>query len=99
MYRKDLLKEWSSGHLASYGWYLDYPANNTLKLECRLKEKFEYKRLNKPTSIDYSFRGGKTSHNAKKLGKTKDQLARPSNDKRNEENLKQEEPLPNPELL
>jgi hypothetical protein len=41
MYKKDLLKEWLSGHLASYGWYVDCPANNTLELECGLKEKFK----------------------------------------------------------
>jgi hypothetical protein len=53
-----------------------------------LKEKFEDTRLDKPTSIDSSFKGGKRSHNAKKLRKTKDQLARPLGDKWDEENLK-----------
>ncbi len=99
MYRKDLLKEWSNGHLTSYGWYLNCLANNTPESECRLKEKFEDARLDKPTSTDYNFKGGNKNHNAKKLRKTKEQLARPSNDKRNEEDLEQKEPLPNPKAL
>jgi hypothetical protein len=41
MYRKDLLKEWSSCHLASYRWYLNCPVNNTFKSEHGLREKFE----------------------------------------------------------
>jgi hypothetical protein len=61
MYRKDLLKEWSSGHLASCGWYLNCPANNTPKLEHGLREKFEDARLDKPTSTNINFRGGKRS--------------------------------------
>ncbi len=77
--------------MASYGWYLDYP-----KLECKLKEKFEDACLNKPTSTDSNFRGGKRSHNAKKLRKTKDQLVGLINDKRNDQDLKLEEPTPNP---
>ncbi len=56
-------------------------------------------RLDKPTSIDYNFRGDKKNHSAKKLRKTKEQLAGPSNDKRNEEDLEQKEPLPNPKAL
>jgi hypothetical protein len=61
MYGKDLLKEWLSGHLTSCGWYLDYPINNTLELERKLREKFEDTHLDKPTSINYSFKGGKRS--------------------------------------
>jgi len=64
------MKEWSSGHLTSCGWHLDYLTNSTLESECRLKEKFEDMRLDKSTSIDFSFKGGKKSHNAKKLRKT-----------------------------
>jgi len=87
MYRKDLLKEWSNGHLTSCGWYLDCPANNTPKSKRTLKEKFEDACLNKPTLIYSSFRGGKRSHNAKKLKKTNEQSTRPSSDKWDEEDL------------
>jgi len=59
MYKKDLLKEWSNGQLASYGWYLDYPANSTPESKCELRENFEDIRLDKPTSIDFSFRVAK----------------------------------------
>ncbi len=72
MYRKDLLKVWSSGHLASYGWYLDCLADSTLKSKHALKEKFEDAHLNKLTSTNSRFRGGKRSQSAKKLKKTKD---------------------------
>jgi hypothetical protein len=41
-----------------------------------LRETFEDMRLDKPTSIDYNFKGGKRSHNAKKLKKIKDQSTR-----------------------
>jgi hypothetical protein len=99
MYKKDLLKEWSSGHLTSYRWYLDYLADNTLKSECGLRELFEDAHLDKPTSIDSSFKGGKKSQSAKKLRKTKDQFVRPLGDKRDEEDLKQEEHAPNPKYL
>jgi hypothetical protein len=67
MYKKDLLKEWSNGHLTSYGWHLDYLADNTPKSEHGLREKFEGVHLNKPTSTDSSFRGGKRSHSAKNV--------------------------------
>lgn len=99
MYRKDLLKEWSNGHLTSCGWYLNCLVDNTPELECELKEKFEDARLDKSTSIDYNFRGGKKNHNAKKLRKTKEESARLSSDKKNEKDLKQKEPLPNPKAL
>jgi len=69
MYRKDLLKEWSSGHLTSCGLYL---ADSTPKLKCGLKEKFKDAHLDKPTLFYFSFKGGKRSHSAKKLKKTKD---------------------------
>ncbi len=72
MYKKHLLKEWSSGHLASYGWYLDCPANNIPKSKLGLMETFEDAYLDKATSIDFSFKGGKKSKNVKKLMKTKD---------------------------
>jgi hypothetical protein len=52
-----------------------------------------------PISIDFSFKGEKTSHNVKKLTKTKDQSAGPSSDKWDEEDLKQEEPIPDLEGL
>jgi len=58
-YMKDLLKEWLSGRLTSCGWYLNYPADNTPKSKCGLKEKFEDAHLNKPPSIDFNFRVGK----------------------------------------
>jgi hypothetical protein len=29
MFCKDLLKDWSSSHLVHYGWYMDYPKDNT----------------------------------------------------------------------
>jgi hypothetical protein len=99
MYRKDLLKEWSSGHLASCGWYLDCPTNNTLKLEHRLRGKFEGTHLDKLTSTNFSFRGGKKNKSAKKLRKTKDQFARPSSDKKDEEDVEHKEFTPNPKGL
>jgi hypothetical protein len=74
MYRKDLLKEWSSGYLASWGWYLYCLVDSTLKLDYGLKEKFEGACLDKPTLSYSCLRGGKRSHSAKKLKKTKDQL-------------------------
>jgi hypothetical protein len=49
MYMKDFLKEWSSGYLASYGWYLNFLIDNTSKLEHGLKEKLEGMHLDKPT--------------------------------------------------
>jgi hypothetical protein len=58
MYRKDLLKERSVAHLASYGWYLNYLVNSTLELECGLRQKFEDNHFDKPTSIDFSLKGG-----------------------------------------
>jgi hypothetical protein len=73
MYKKDLLKEWLSGHLASYGCYLDCPVASTSKSEHKLKEKFEDTCLDKPISTYSSFRGGKRSHSTKNLRKTKDQ--------------------------
>jgi len=85
--------------LASYGWYLNYLANSTPKSKCNLKEKFEDAHLDKPTSTNFSFRGGKKSHNAKKLRKTKDQSIGPSNDKQDEEDLEEEELVPNPKGL
>jgi hypothetical protein len=72
MYRKDLLKEWLNGHLTSCGWYLNCIVDNTLESERGLKEKFEDARLNKPTSTDHNFKGGKKNHSAKKLRKTKE---------------------------
>jgi hypothetical protein len=87
MYRKDLLKEWLSGHLASYGWYLDYTIDNTLKSKCKLREKFEDAHLDKPALTESNFRGGTRSHNAKKLRKTKDQSAGPSSDKQDDKDL------------
>lgn len=59
MYRKDLLKECLSAHLASYEWYLDY--TSTPKVERGLKEKFENGHFDKPTSTNYSFKGGRKS--------------------------------------
>jgi hypothetical protein len=61
MCRKDLLKEWLSGHLASYGWYLDCTVDNTPKTKCRLKKKFEDACFDKSTLISFSFMGGKRS--------------------------------------
>ncbi len=87
MYKKDFLKQWWSGHLASYGLYLDYPANSTPKLERGLKEKFEDTHLDKPTSPDFSFRGGKRSQSAKKLKKITDQFVGLSGDKCDEEDF------------
>jgi hypothetical protein len=87
MYKKDLLKEWLNGHLASYGWYLDCTLDNTPESKCKLREKFEDAHLDKPTSTDSNFRVGTRSHNVKKLKKTKDQSAGPSNDKQDDEDL------------
>jgi hypothetical protein len=30
MYKKDMLRDWSSPHLLDCGWYLDYPKENIL---------------------------------------------------------------------
>jgi len=65
MYKKDLLEKWLIGHMASCGWYLDCPANNTPKSKHTLREKFEDTHLDKPISIDFNFRGGKRSQSAK----------------------------------
>jgi hypothetical protein len=78
-------------HFAFCGWYLDYPVDSTLKSKCGLREKFEDDHLNKLTSTDSSFRGGKKSHNAKRSRKTKNQSARLSGEKLNEEDREQEE--------
>jgi hypothetical protein len=55
--------------------------------------------LDKPTSTDFNFKGGKRSQSAKKLKKTKHQYVGCSNDKWDEEELKQEESTPNPKGL
>jgi hypothetical protein len=41
MYRKDMLRDWSSPHLLDCGWYLDYPNENTLSLEFGIRDKHE----------------------------------------------------------
>jgi hypothetical protein len=41
MYRKDMLRNWTSPHLLDYGWYLDYPKENTPPLEFKIQEKHE----------------------------------------------------------
>jgi hypothetical protein len=38
MFKKDLLKNWLASHLLQYGWYLDYPKDNTPTLEMPLRE-------------------------------------------------------------
>ncbi len=81
------MKERFNGHLASYGWYLDYTLDNTPKSKCKLREKFEDAHLDKPTSTDSNFRVGTRSHNAKKLKKAKDQSAGPSSDKQDDDDL------------
>jgi hypothetical protein len=86
-------------HLDSYGWYLNCLTDNTSKLEHGLREKLEGMHLDKPTSTDSYFRGGKKNHSAKKLKKTKDQSVRPLSDKHDEEDLEQKEPLPIPKVL
>ncbi len=98
MYRKDLLKEWPIAFLASCRWYLACLADSTTKFKCGLREKFEDGHLNKPISTDFNFRGGKKSHNAKRISKTKNQSTRPSNEKLDEEDLEQEECIPNPKV-
>jgi hypothetical protein len=57
-------------------------------LKHRLKEKFKDAHLDKPTSTDFSFMGGKRSKSVKKLRKTKDQSTRRSSDKHDEKDLK-----------
>jgi hypothetical protein len=57
MYRKDHLKEWSSAHLASCEWYLDYLDDSTPKSKHGLKEKFEDGCFDKPTSTDSTMEG------------------------------------------
>jgi hypothetical protein len=64
-----------------------------------LKEKFEDMHLNKPTSIDLSFRVVKRRQSAKNLKKIKDQFVGPLSVKWDEEDVKQEESPPNPENL
>jgi hypothetical protein len=56
MYRKDLLKEWLNGHLASCRWYLDCPIDNTFKSERGLREKFEDTYCDNPTLANFSFK-------------------------------------------
>jgi hypothetical protein len=41
MYRKGMLKDWSSPHLLLCGWYLDYLKENTPPLEFEIQEKYE----------------------------------------------------------
>jgi hypothetical protein len=89
MYRIKLWKEWSNGHLASYRWYLDCPANNTPKLTRGLREKFKDVHLDKPISTNSSFRGGKKNHSVKKLKKTKDQYVGRLNEIWDEEDLEE----------
>ncbi len=55
--------------------------------------------LNKPTSIDLSFRVVKRRQSAKNLKKIKDQFVGPLSVKWDEEDVKQEESPPNPENL
>jgi hypothetical protein len=62
-------------------------------LECGLREKFEDACLNKPTSINYSFKGSNKKHSANKLRKTEDQSTGPLGDKWDEEDLNKRSPL------
>lgn len=71
-------------------------ANNTLELKCGLKEKFEDNHFDNPTSIDSSFKASKKSHNAKRIKKIKNQSVKPSDEKLDEEDIEQKEPVPNP---
>ncbi len=41
MYRKDLLKDWSSAHLTKCEWYFDYLKDYTPSFEVSLCESFE----------------------------------------------------------
>jgi hypothetical protein len=41
MFHKELFKDQSSSHLVNYGWYFDYPKENTPTLEFSLHEKNE----------------------------------------------------------
>jgi hypothetical protein len=41
MYKKDILKDWSSPHLLDYGWYLDYPKENILPSKFKIRKKYE----------------------------------------------------------
>jgi hypothetical protein len=41
MYRKDMLRDWSSPHLLDYDWYLDCPKENTLPSKFKIQEKYE----------------------------------------------------------
>jgi hypothetical protein len=43
MYHKEFFKDWSSLHLIDYGWYLDYPKENTPASKFSLREKNESK--------------------------------------------------------
>jgi hypothetical protein len=41
MYKKGMLKDWSSPHLLLCGWYLDYLKENTPPPEFEIQEKYE----------------------------------------------------------
>jgi hypothetical protein len=41
MYKKYMLRDWTSPHLLDCGWYLDYPKENTPPSEFEIHEKHE----------------------------------------------------------
>jgi hypothetical protein len=41
MYKKNMLRDWSSPHLLDYGWYIDCPKENTLPSKFKIQEKYE----------------------------------------------------------
>jgi hypothetical protein len=73
-------------------------ANCTPKSKCGSREKFEDGHFNKPTSINSNFRGGKKSHDAKRIKKTKNQSIKPLSEKSNVEDFEQKEYISNLEI-
>jgi hypothetical protein len=65
MYKKGMLRDWSSPHLLDYGWYLDCSKENTppSKFEIREKNEFAFYQdlgaLEKETPIKKRMDGGK----------------------------------------
>jgi hypothetical protein len=45
IYRKDLLRDWSTPLLLNYGWYLDCSKENTLSSKFEIWEKYEFEFL------------------------------------------------------
>ncbi len=71
MYKKDMLKNWSSPHLLDYGWYLNCPKENILPLKFKTREKHEPKFLQGLRALEKETPTKKRLEGGKRKGKKK----------------------------